>query len=305
MSPARWACSATRRRDTGPRLSTLTGWPFWAPSDLEAVEHALDLAGVTAADHVVDLGCGDGQVLVAAAQRGCTVAGVECDADLVDRARRALAENDLRGDVVLGDVFDYPLDGATVVFTYLAPATLQRLEPRLQAAEGARLVAVDFGVPGLEPDLVDERNHLYYLPATRLPLAAPGWASAGVLVAVTPGRHSLTCLEVTSAGGPVDLTATPELAAAVTIATGCDDAEEGAPVAVDLRWNELDEHAFVTGRFTLDGAGALDVFAFVTDDVDDPVWEVSDEGVERLTAKVAAGWRPDTFADLVAACDAD
>ena len=282
-------------------MSTLTGWPFWAPSDMAAVEHALDLAELTRGDHLVDLGCGDGQVLVAGAKRGARVSGVECDEDLVEHSRQALTENELEGDVVLGDVFEFPLDDADVVFTYLAPATLQRLTPALQSLDGTRLVTVDFAVPNLEPDLVEGQTHLYRLPATETSTDATGWQSAGAIVAVTPNRHSLTCLHVDHPGGSVAVS-DDGIGHALTYAVGADEIGEGQTVAVDLRWNELDLGTFVAGTLSCAGVGDLDVFALVTED-EDGLWEVTADGVDRLRSRVAAGWVPGTFDELLAGCD--
>ena len=285
-------------------MSTLTGWPFWAPSDMKAVERALDLAGASSGDHVIDLGCGDGQVLVAAAQRGCRVTGVECDEELVEQSRAALRENKLDGTVVLGDVFEFDLSDADVIFTYLAPATLQRLVPRIQAADGSRLVTVDFEVPNLEPDDVDANAHLYRLPARQRRRRKPGWPSDGLLVAVTPDRHSLTCLLVHHPGGPVEVALSPELPEFVTLAVGAETAQHGDEVAVDLRWEELEVGDFVAGSIHVKGLPDIPVYALVTED-EEGLWEVTAEGVERLARHRAAGWEPESFEDLLEACDKD
>jgi len=285
-------------------LSTLTGWPFWAPSDMESVAHALDLAGLREGEHLVDLGCGDGQVLVAAAERGARVSGVECDEELVERAREALSRNGLHGDVVLGDVFEFPLDDADVVFTYLAPATLQRLTPRLQSLSGSRLVTVDFAVPNLEPECVDGQAHLYRLPAPiRRASTDAGWHAAGALVAVAPLRHSLTCLTLHHPGGHV-VVSDNGLDEALTFVVGTDHVDAGREVACDVRWHELEGGSFAAGELWCEGVGEIAVFGFVTDE-EDGLWEVAAEGVERLWARIDQGWVPETFAQLLAACDED
>jgi SAM-dependent methyltransferase len=284
-------------------LSTLTGWPFWAPSDMESVEQALDLAELAEGEHLVDLGCGDGQVLVAGARRGSRVSGVECDEELVERARAALSENELPGEVELGDVFEFPLDDADVVFTYLAPATLQRLVDRFQALDGARLVTVDFAVPNLEPDEVDGQNHLYLLPASWSRPGEVGWQAAGVIVGVTPDRHSLTCLTVHHPIGSVTIETVDGMDGAAAVAVGADEVDrEGDAVAVDLRWEELKVGTFVVGALRCDAVGDLPVFAYVSED-EEGLWEVTADGIDRLADKVAHGWTPSSFAELLAACD--
>src|SRR5687768_1686272 len=163
-----------------------TGWPFWAPSEASLVQRALDLAGVDHGVRVLDLGCGDGSVLVAAAQRGAHVRGVESDEELVVQARKNLAEAGVSGDVEAGDVFTVPLDDVDVLFTYLSPGTLQRLVPRLRrdARAGTKLVTVEYTLAGVvEAGDPDDDVHLYVLPPEDVEPSgdAAGWAAAGLL----------------------------------------------------------------------------------------------------------------------------
>jgi SAM-dependent methyltransferase len=284
------------------------GWPFWAPSDMAAVEHALDVAGLAAGEHLIDLGCGDGQVLVAAARRGASVEGVDTADDLVQQAADALAANGLSGDVHVGDVFEHPLE-ADVLFTYLSPGTLQRLASRLQADAhaGTRLVTVDYHVPGLEPELVDGRIHLYRLPAPRSrPARKAGWPSPGLLATVPPGVHSLTTLSFHHAGGPVEVDTTGDLGWAVTLQVGADTAARGEEVAVDIRWEPMDPGTLVMGtiRCAAPAVGELTV-ATVTSDEDHALWEVNADGVSRLAARLRDRRRKpvSSVADLLDACD--
>lgn len=258
------------------------GWPFWAPSDLAAVEAALDLAGVRAGDHFVDLGCGDGQVLVAAARRGAQVLGVEIDEDLAGEAREALAANGLEGEVVVADLLDLTLD-ADVVFTYLAPGTLQRLTPALRRLAGSRLVTVDFEVPDLVADDVVGSAHLYRLPGRERGRIDVGWPSAGALVVTVAGVASLSVLEAGHPGGRVDLRVSRELAAAASFRPGLDVAEPGQAVAIDIRWEPLPAGTVATGELEVRG---LDPYAltvcFTDDEAAQGVWDLSGEGAANL-----------------------
>ena len=119
----------------GPFLST--------PEAL--IRPLLDFAPTGPDDRLLDIGCGDGRVVVAAAEyTGCTALGVERSIGLVERARRRAADCGVAGrvEIVHGDGRATDLDDATVVFMFLSmrvvadlvPATLRQLRP------GARLV---------------------------------------------------------------------------------------------------------------------------------------------------------------------
>lgn len=120
----------------GPFLST--------PDDL--VAPLIDLAGITADDTVVDLGCGDARILVEAASRtGCDCIGIETDPTLVARAI-ARADGAGVGDhvtIVRGDAASADLSSASVVFVFLpADATVELVESLLaRLTPGTRIVA--------------------------------------------------------------------------------------------------------------------------------------------------------------------
>ena len=280
-------------------------WPFFAPSRRAAVERALTLAALAPGERFLDLGCGDGRVLAAAARRGARVRGIEMDAELVVGARRRLARAGLDGEVVHGDIFEADLD-AEVIFTYLTPGTLQELTPRFQALRpGTRLVALDFAVPDLVPARMTPTLALYHLPAPeRRSAQRPGWSSPATMVVTVPDRQSLTCLELTHPGGSVEVTVTPGLQAAASVKVGCDRADPGRPVAVDLRWEGPAAGTLVTGSVAAEGVGPHPVFVLFADE-DGGQWELSDEAARRLERHVARGLRPASSADLLAAAIED
>jgi SAM-dependent methyltransferase len=121
------------------------------------VEHMLALAGVTANDFVVDLGSGDGRIVIAAAKRyGARAMGVEYDPKLVALSRKNAAAEGVADRVrfVEGDLFKVDLSAATVVTVYLLPDVNLKLRDKLLAElkPGARLVAHDFGMESWRPD---------------------------------------------------------------------------------------------------------------------------------------------------------
>jgi len=283
---------------------TARTWPFWAPSAREAVDAALDLAGVGPGVRVLDLGCGDGQVLLAAAERGAEVVGVEADPDLVAEAQANLDGAGVRADVRLGDLFDPDVDlDADVLFSYLAPATLQRLLPRLEAVPGARLVTVDFDVPGLVPAERRGPARLYRLPGRRRAVGEPGWGSAGTLVATVPDVQSLSCLEATHPGGPTRVRASRPLAAVATVLPGADHLDEPGALAVDLRWEGRPAGTFAGGAVRAAGLDDHWVFVLHTEE-DEAVWELSADGAANLQRALRRRHPPRTIADALDAAEA-
>jgi SAM-dependent methyltransferase len=129
---------------------------IWVPTEDAMLEPMFELAQVTAADTLYDLGSGDGKIVIAAAKRfGATGVGIEYDPDLVEHARCLAAAEGVADRVtfVQGDIFDSDFSDATVVAIYLTPQVNLRLMPMLLALNpGTRIVAYSFGIADWEPD---------------------------------------------------------------------------------------------------------------------------------------------------------
>ncbi len=133
--------------------------PF-VPSPESVVEKMLELAQVQAADTVYDLGCGDGRILIRAAQRfGASAVGIELDEDLYKKASERVRQLGLQEKVKIihGDMLQLDLSPATVVTLYLLPSANEKLRPNMEKylRQGARVVAHDFEVPGWKPERVE------------------------------------------------------------------------------------------------------------------------------------------------------
>jgi ribosomal protein L11 methylase PrmA len=123
------------------------------------VEAMLSLASVGPRDFVIDLGSGDGRLVIAAASKhGARGLGVDIDAKLVELANR-FAERDGVADRAQfreQDLFETDVSAATVVTIYLAPRIMGRVAQKLQAElqPGTRVVVHDFPLPGWRADRV-------------------------------------------------------------------------------------------------------------------------------------------------------
>ena len=123
----------------------------------EVVERMLALAAVGPGDLVVDLGSGDGRIVIAAAQKfGARGLGIELDAALVERSRQRARDAKVadRVSFVQGDVLNADLSRASVVTAYLLPGLMGRLQARFidELAPGTRIVSHAFGMAGWMPD---------------------------------------------------------------------------------------------------------------------------------------------------------
>lgn len=145
--------------------------PF-VPTPPELVEQMLDLADVGAGDYLIDLGCGDGRIAVAAGLRGARALGVDLDSRLLQRAGAAARMAQVQGRVWFRrqDLFATPIHEASVIALYLLPAVNLRLRPRLltELAAGARVVSHAFDMGDWEPDAREEhdgrRIFLWHVP---------------------------------------------------------------------------------------------------------------------------------------------
>ena len=133
--------------------------PF-VPTPQDVVHRMLELAGVTAEDVVYDLGCGDGRIVITAAERfGAHGVGVDIDpqriAEANANATRAGVEHLVR--FVQQDALTVDVSEATVVALYLLSSSNLKLRPQLttQLSPGARIVSHAFSMGDWEADETD------------------------------------------------------------------------------------------------------------------------------------------------------
>ena len=126
--------------------------PFVA-SPMSVVRKMLQYAEVKPGEVVYDLGCGDGRIVITAAQEfGAIGVGVELNPRLVEEARakvEALGLGD-RVQIILGDLMEVDLTRADVVTMYLTTGANEKVRPKLERElrPGARVVTHDFSIPG-------------------------------------------------------------------------------------------------------------------------------------------------------------
>ncbi len=127
----------------------------WVPSPPDMVNKMMELANVTAADIVIDLGSGDGRNVIAAARLGARALGVEYNPDMVALSRRLAQEAGVadKAQFVEADMYGYDISKATVMALFLLPVNMNQLAPKFfDLAPGSRIVGNTFGIDGWEPD---------------------------------------------------------------------------------------------------------------------------------------------------------
>ena len=167
------AVSAQSSGHRAPRVGQPGKDVVWVPTPERAVERMLAMAQVGPGDFVIDLGSGDGRIVIMAAQRfGARALGVELDAELVrlsgERAKQAGVSD--RVTFVQRDLFETDLRPGTVITLYLLNELNLRLRPRLLTlAPGTRIVANSFDMGEWEADQLDDGTasllRLWIVPA--------------------------------------------------------------------------------------------------------------------------------------------
>jgi SAM-dependent methyltransferase len=133
----------------------------YVPTSPETVSAMLKLAGVQKNDLVMDLGCGDGRIVITAAKEyGAHGIGVDIDPDRIREAKENAEREGVANLVEFrqGDLFDANLRKATVVTLYLLPNVNMKLRPKLwrELKPGTRVVSHSFDMEDWKPDKNEE-----------------------------------------------------------------------------------------------------------------------------------------------------
>jgi len=163
----------------------------YVPTGDETVDRMLRMANVGPKDYVIDLGSGDGRIVITAAKQfGATGFGVELNTErwklsLANAAKEGVAD---RANFFQRDLFETDISKATVLTMYLLPAVNLKLRPRILAElrPGTRVVSHDFDMAEWQPDARADRSwtrvYLWIVPAR----VEGTWAWKQPVGAVTP-----------------------------------------------------------------------------------------------------------------------
>lgn len=145
---------------------------IWVPTPEELVEAMLDMAKVTPNDFLIDLGSGDGRIVIAAAKRGVRAMGFEYNPDMVALSRKNAEKAGVadKATFVNADLFESDFSKATVITMYLLPHLNLKLRPKLlEMKPGTRIVSHAFTMGEWEADQKVEMEYrtayLWIVPA--------------------------------------------------------------------------------------------------------------------------------------------
>jgi SAM-dependent methyltransferase len=130
---------------------------IYVATPLDVVDAMLKVANVKPTDVVYDLGCGDGRIVITAAQEyGARGVGVDIDPQ---RIKEATANAQLAGvsdkvRFIQADLFEATISEATVVTLYLLPSLNEKLRPKLmnELKPGTRVVSHAFEIGDWKPE---------------------------------------------------------------------------------------------------------------------------------------------------------
>lgn len=140
----------------------------YIPSPIKVIKTALSLGKVGEGDVLLDMGAGDGRVVLEAARRGAISVAVEISPFLAEVIRVKTEEEGLMDKIIVieASFMDVDLSNATVVYQYLYPSIIEKLKKKYETELriGSRILSIDFPISGWIPirvkRIIDENGIL-------------------------------------------------------------------------------------------------------------------------------------------------
>ncbi|WP_441000205.1 class I SAM-dependent methyltransferase [Fodinibius sp. SL11] len=128
----------------------------YVPTPDNVVERMLDLTDVESSDYVIDLGSGDGRIVIAAAKRGANGHGIDLDPERIAEARENASSEGVDSQIMFmeGDLFETDFSEASVITMYLLPSVNKKLRPKLlnDLEPGTQIVSHSFDMGSWKAD---------------------------------------------------------------------------------------------------------------------------------------------------------
>ena len=133
----------------------------WVPTPHQLVDVMIKMANLTTSDYLVDLGSGDGRIVIAAAKKGIRAAGVEFNPEMVAYSKKNAEKEGVvdKTDFIETDLFEYDLSKHTVITMFLLSDINRRLKPKLlELKPGTRIITNTFSIDDWDYDEKQELN---------------------------------------------------------------------------------------------------------------------------------------------------
>jgi len=139
-------------------------WAPWWRTNKKTAKAIIDLGKIGKGSMVFDLGCGDGEVLIAAAKKGAKGVGIEIDPLRFWIAKFRAKRNGVSSDLkfIRGSFFDQNISEANIIVVYLIPKTLNKLLPKFKKELKKETKIISFRYEmNMKPTKVDRKNSLF------------------------------------------------------------------------------------------------------------------------------------------------
>lgn len=159
LLPGTLLCQSNGNKDYEPELGQEGKDVIWYPTPQPLVDKMLDMAKLTPNDLLIDLGSGDGRIVITAAKRGTHAIGIEYNPDMVEFSKKNAAKEGVTGltDFVKADLYEYDLSKASVITMFLLPEINLKLRPKLlELKPGTRIITNTFSMQDWPYDEMQE-----------------------------------------------------------------------------------------------------------------------------------------------------
>lgn len=137
----------------------------YVPTQQELTDLAIAYAKRSGGKTFLDIGAGDGKVVIAAARAGFDAVGIEANPLLVHIARWRIRRAGLqdRAKIIHGDFFAAPLPSSDIVFMFLLPQIVRKLKIKLQndLPKESTIIVHSFPIPEWEPTFTEGKLLIY------------------------------------------------------------------------------------------------------------------------------------------------
>lgn len=144
---------------------TMLHGPVFVPSKIKDIETMIKLAKLKKTDRIIDLGSGDGEILIELAKRGYTCTGVEINPLLVRQSRKRIQELGLKKLITIerGSFWNIDYSKYDVTFLYGTTYIMEKLEKKLRSElpKNARVISNYFQFPNWKASKTTKKIRLY------------------------------------------------------------------------------------------------------------------------------------------------